>query len=53
MGGGGCLEESTGESAAKVGGNGSLTGASNDMCSRKEHLFKKNNRYAKNVKNMC
>ena len=22
------------------------------MCSRKEHLFKKNNRYAKNVKNV-
>ena len=46
----GGLEESTGEGAAKVGGNASLMGASNDMCSRKEHLFKKNNRYAKNVK---
>ena len=43
----GGLEESTGEGAAKVGGNASLTGASNDMCSRKEHMFKKNNRYAK------
>ena len=46
----GGLEESTGEGAAKVGGNASLTGASNDMSSRKEHLFKKNNRYPKNVK---
>ena len=46
----GGLEESTGEGAAKVGGNASLTGAINDMSSRKEHLFKKNNRYAKNVK---
>ena len=46
----GGLEESTGEGAAKVGGNASLTGASNDICSRKEDLFKKNNRYAKNVK---
>ena len=46
----GGLEESTGEGAAKVGGNASLTGATNDMSSRKEHLFKKNNRYAKNVK---
>ena len=46
----GGLEESTGEGAAKVGGNASLTGASNDMSSRKEHLFKKNNRYLKNVK---
>ena len=27
----GGLEESTGEGAAKVGGNASLTGASNDM----------------------
>ena len=44
------LEESTGEGAARVGGNASLTGASNDMSSRKEHLFKKNNRDAKNVK---
>ena len=43
-------EESTGEGAVKVGGNASLTGASNDMCSRQEHLFKKNNRYAKNLK---
>ena len=46
----GGLEESTGEGAAKVDGNASLTGASNDMYSRKEHLFKKNNRYPKNVK---
>ena len=46
----GGLEEITGEGAAKVGSNASLTGASNDMSSRKEHLFKKNNRYAKNVK---
>ena len=49
----GGLEGSTGEGVAKVGGNASLKGASNDMCSRKEHLFRKNNRYAKNVKNMC
>ena len=49
----GGLKESTGEGAAKVGGNVSLTGASNDMSGRKEHLFKKNNRYAKSVKNMC
>ena len=35
----GGLEESTGEGAAKVGGNASLTGASNDMSSRKEHLL--------------
>ena len=46
----GGLEESTGEGVAKVGGNASLTGATNDMCSRKEHLFKKTYRYAKNVK---
>ena len=46
----GGLEESTGEGAAKVGGNASLTGPSNDMSSRKEHLFKKKNRYPKNVK---
>ena len=46
----GGLEESTGEGAAKVSGNASLTGASNDMCSRKEHQCKKNNRYTKNVK---
>ena len=46
----GGLEESTGDGAAKVGGNASLTGASNDMSSRKKHLFKKNNRYPKNVK---
>ena len=46
----GGLEESTGEGAAKVGGNASLTGASNDTSSRKEHLFKKNNRYPTNVK---
>ena len=43
----GGLEESTGEGAAKVGGNASLTGALNDMCSRKEHLFKKNTSYRK------
>ena len=30
----GGLEESTGEGAAKVGGNASLTEASNDMCNR-------------------
>ena len=35
----GGLEESTGEGAAKVGGNASLTGASNYMSSRKEHLM--------------
>ena len=35
---------------AEVGGIANLTGASNDMYSRKEHLFKKNNRYAKSVK---
>ena len=46
----GGLEESTGEGAAKVGGNASLTEATNDMSSRKEHLSQKNNRYAKNVK---
>ena len=49
----GGLEESTGEGAAKVCGNASLTGASNDMSSICLDLFKKNNRYAKNVKNMC